>query len=56
VEGGDHAGYSYVQTRDGKFVAVCSCGWRSEPSYAAGLAGAAWDRHKAEVLAEETAT
>lgn len=24
---------------------VCSCGWRSEPTTTAGLAGAAWDAH-----------
>ena len=32
----------------GQFVAMCSCGWRSEPVSAAGLAGAAADAHCAE--------
>lgn len=32
--------------------AVCSCGWTSEPYPSAGLAGSAWDRHKAEVEEE----
>lgn len=31
--------------RPARFVAVCSCGWRSEPTLNAGLAGALWDRH-----------
>lgn len=32
-------------TRPSRFTAVCSCGWRSEPTLNAGLAGALWDRH-----------
>ena len=34
--------------RPSRFVAVCACGWRSEPTLSAGLAGALWDRHVAE--------
>ena len=28
-----------------RFVARCSCGWRSEPYVSAGLAGTAFDGH-----------
>jgi hypothetical protein len=31
--------------RPARFTAVCTCGWRSEPMFSAGLAGALWDRH-----------
>jgi hypothetical protein len=29
----------------GRATSVCTCGWRSEPVFSAGLAGAAWDAH-----------
>lgn len=32
-------------TRPSRFTAVCSCGWHSERTLSAGLAGALWDRH-----------
>lgn len=32
----------------GLFVLTCQCGWRCEPTRAAGL-GAAWDRHIAAI-------
>lgn len=32
-----------------RFLAVCSCGWRTEPVHTAGLAGAIFDRHVEEV-------
>jgi hypothetical protein len=35
--------------RPTRFVAVCTCGWRSEPMFNAGLAGALWDRHVQQV-------
>ena len=35
-------------------VAVCSCGWRSEPVTNPGMAGGAFDRHKVEVDESET--
>ena len=31
--------------RPARFTAVCSCGWRSDAMFSAGLAGALWDRH-----------
>lgn len=31
-----------------KYVAVCTCGWRSESLSRAGMAGAQWDTHKEE--------
>ena len=31
--------------RPARFTAVCTCGWRSEAMFSAGLAGALWDRH-----------
>jgi len=36
----------------GRFVAVCSCGWKSEPYASAGLAGSACDQHRADASAE----
>jgi hypothetical protein len=35
--------------RPSRFVAVCTCGWRSDPMFSAGLAGALWDRHVEQV-------
>ena len=32
-----------------RFVAVCSCGWQTEPVHTAGLAGAIFDRHADEL-------
>jgi hypothetical protein len=41
-------------TRPSRFVAVCTCGWQSEPVLAAGLAGSLWDRHAKAAPAEPT--
>lgn len=31
---------------NGEFArAICACGWQSDPSMNAGMAGAMWDRH-----------
>lgn len=39
---------------DGPYAcAQCTCGWRSEPALNAGMAGAMWDRHLEEVLADD---
>jgi hypothetical protein len=40
-------------TRPSRFVAVCTCDWRSEPVLAAGLAGSLWDRHAKAAPADE---
>jgi hypothetical protein len=37
--------YLGVESTPRRMVAVCSCGWRSEPYSSAGMAGSAWDRH-----------
>lgn len=42
--------------RPARFTAVCSCGWRSEPMFSAGLAGALWDRHVEQLAAEHPAS
>ena len=39
--------------RPARFTAVCTCGWRSEAMFSAGLAGALWDRH-VEQLPDES--
>lgn len=44
----------YADTRTGRFVAKCSCGWESEPYGSAGLAGAASDKHQAERMARNS--
>jgi hypothetical protein len=45
----EHRWLGYENPSPGRFVAICSCGWRS-PSYtSAGLAGTACDAHLAEV-------
>jgi hypothetical protein len=36
-----------LERRGQAHVAVCTCGWRSAPHHTAGLAGAAWDLHRA---------
>ena len=36
--------------RPARFLAVCTCGWRSDPMLSAGLAGSLWDRHRDEVV------
>lgn len=43
-----HRWLGYENSTPGRFVARCSCGWRSAAYTSAGLAGAAADRHKAE--------
>jgi hypothetical protein len=46
----EHRWLGYENPSPGRFVAICSCGWRS-PSYtSAGLAGTACDAHLAEVV------
>lgn len=34
-----------IELSDELARAVCTCGWQSEPSINAGMAGAMWDRH-----------
>jgi hypothetical protein len=38
-----------IEVERGKVHAVCACGWRSQPALNAGMAGALWDRHRADV-------
>lgn len=45
----EHRWLGYADTAGDEFVAVCSCGWRSEPYSTAGLAGAAADQHRAHL-------
>ena len=33
-------------------LAICTCGWRSPGAMNAGMAGALWDKHLEEVIAE----
>ncbi|MCU1487461.1 MAG: hypothetical protein JWN67_4207 [Actinomycetia bacterium] len=40
--------YLGVESTPRRMVAICSCGWRSEPYSSAGMAGSAWDRHSEE--------
>ena len=47
--------YLGVESTPRRLVAVCSCGWRSEPFSSAGLAGSAWDRHRDEERAKALA-
>ena len=42
-----------IETAKGRHVAVCTCGWRSGSHPTAGLAGAAWDEHRADVHRDE---
>jgi hypothetical protein len=49
-----HEWLGYDNPSPGRFVAVCSCGWRSAAYTSAGIAGAAADRHRDEVADEET--
>ena len=53
-EGGRHEDYAYEYTKDRKVQAVCSCGWRSVAASAPGMAGAAWDSHRASVTDERS--
>jgi hypothetical protein len=41
----EHRWLGYDNTSGGRFLARCSCGWRSTPYPTAGLAGSAWDAH-----------
>lgn len=34
-----------IVLRDEQARAICTCGWQSEPSINAGMAGAMWDQH-----------
>ena len=40
--------YNIVPAPRRKVVAVCTCGWRSEPTTAGGMAGSQFDRHYEE--------
>lgn len=42
-----------VAVRGGRFVAECTCGWTSRPTTSAGQAGAAHDRHREGLTADE---
>jgi hypothetical protein len=37
---------AFEPTASGRWVAVCSCGWRSAPHTSAGRAGAEADEHR----------
>ena len=52
---GEHRWLGYENPAPGRFVAVCSCGWRSQPYTSAGLAGSACDQHRADAAAREQA-
>lgn len=45
----EHRWLGYENPVSGRFVAVCSCGWRSEAYTTAGLAGGASDEHRRQV-------
>ena len=51
----EHRWLGYENPATGRFVAVCSCGWRSSPYPSAGLAGSACDHHRAEAAADVAA-
>jgi len=46
----EHRWLGYENPSSGRFVAICSCGWRSPSFTSAGLAGTACDAHLAEVV------
>jgi hypothetical protein len=45
-----NAGVDSTHDRGGRvrFVATCTCGWRSTPVTTAGMAGSAFDEHRAD--------
>ena len=47
---GEVVRHTYVvdAASEGGVRAVCTCGWKSQPVAAAGLAGAVWDEHSQE--------
>ena len=47
-----HRWLGYENPSPGRFVAVCSCGWRSASYTSAGLAGSASDQHRLDVGAD----
>jgi hypothetical protein len=49
----EHRWLGYENPVAGRFVAVCSCGWRSAAYTSAGLAGSASDQHREDVGANE---
>lgn len=55
TEPDDHRWLGYDNPMPGRFIAVCSCGWRSDPYTSAGLAGSASDQHRREVDAAKRA-
>jgi hypothetical protein len=53
TEAEEHRWLGYENPVPGRFVAVCSCGWRSEAFTTAGLAGSASDEHRRQGGADE---
>jgi hypothetical protein len=49
----EHRWLGYENPLPGRFVAICSCGWKSAPYTSAGLAGSASDQHRADVGADD---
>lgn len=43
-----------VRLSGNRVIAECECGWRSESVPSAGLAGALWDAHRAELTHNQT--
>ena len=41
----EHRWLGYDSASQGRFLARCSCGWRSDPFSTAGMAASAWDAH-----------
>ena len=41
-----HGVVTFEPTASGRFAAVCSCGWRSDPQPTAARAGALSDEHR----------
>jgi hypothetical protein len=41
----EHRWLGYDSASRSRFLARCSCGWRSNPFSTAGLAASAWDAH-----------
>jgi hypothetical protein len=37
-----------IEVEHNRVYAVCVCGWRSATALNAGMAGALWDRHRAD--------
>ena len=39
-----------IEMSGAQLCAVCECGWRSDASISAGMAGALWDKHREDVV------